>query len=226
MIHIVSTFYISNCEERNKELGQCVINNLESALVEKVHIFVDNDESLKKLNAISNDSDKVVIISIGFKPKYIDFFNYILDHLNDHTCMITNADIYIRSMDLSVLQELENNKMVYALSRYEYNMTCPQIQRYGGSHDCYIFHSKFLSKHIINEHTDYYQHYSGIESHIISAFYNCGFKVLNPCFQLEIIHLHQSNVRSAEIWIGLHDYDTDFKDKCWWVPPTVYNLIK
>ena len=57
MINIVSTFYVSKYNshldnERTNELTTALIKNLESEFIEKVHLFVDDEESLIKLNDI------------------------------------------------------------------------------------------------------------------------------------------------------------------------------
>jgi hypothetical protein len=100
-------------------------------------------------------------------------------------------------------------------------MSHPLIDNYCGSHDCYIFHSKFLSMQIINEHTNYFQNFPGIESRIIKSFNDDGFTIYNPCFQIQIVHLHKTELRKHGEWIGLHSCgDWDYhKQSCWWVPP-------
>ncbi len=110
---------------------------------------------------------------------------------------------------------------MYCLTRYEHDMSHPLINNYCGSHDCYIFNSSFINKNIMNEHTDFFQNYPGIETHIIKTFCDLGFKVLNPCRQIKIVHLHKTNLRNHGNWIGLHKYgDWNFHMKsCWWVPP-------
>jgi hypothetical protein len=228
MINIISTFYISKYKsnldfERSKELESCIINNINSNFIEKIHLFVDDNDALNRLKIISNNSDKIVIISIGIKPKYNDFFKYIIDNLKDNICMITNADIYLYECDLKLIQNLKNEKLCYALTRYEHNMSHPLIDNYCGSHDSYIFNSKFINYKIINEHTNFYQNFPGIESHIIKNFCDSEVKVLNPCKQIKIVHLHKTQLRNHGIWIGLHksgDYKTHMQS-VWWVPPIV-----
>ena len=98
MINIISTFYISkygssNDNKRTDELIQALINNINSEIIEKIHLFIDDDDSLEKLNEIkskSNNSDKIVIIAIKKQPIYHDFFNYILEKLPNNICMIIN----------------------------------------------------------------------------------------------------------------------------------------
>ena len=101
-------------------------------------------------------------------------------------------------------------------------MTHPLMDGYAGSHDAYIFNSKFINESI-NEHTQFYQNFPGIESHIIKALCDIGFKMYNPCKQIKIVHLHKTDLRRHGEWIGLHTPgDFNFhKKNCWWVPPIV-----
>lgn len=225
MINIVTTFYVSDYkssldEERTLELVTCLLNNVKSHFIEKIHLFVENNESLDYLHSVTK-SEKIVVIKLGKKPIYTDFFQYILNHLKNKICMITNADIYLEECNDFLIKKLMNEKIVYALTRYEYDMTAPGIKSYGGSHDCYIFNSSFIDKKIINDHTNHPQNSPGIETHIIKNFCDQGFKAYNPCYQIKIIHLHKTDLRRHTNWIGLHkcgDFDY-FKKSCWCVPP-------
>lgn len=228
MIHIISTFYISKYSShldnlRSKELEQCLINNLSSPFVEKIHLFVDDNEALIKLNEISNNSDKIIVIEVGKRPKYSDFFNYIIKNVKDQICMIINADIFLYENDEKLIASLKENKIAYALTRYEDDMSHPLINDYHGSHDAYIFNSKFINETIINENTNFYQNLPGIETHVIKALCDIGFNMHNPCKQIKIIHLHKTQLRNHGHWIGLHEYGDDeyHKKSCWWVPPVI-----
>lgn len=227
MINLISTFYISKYgshldDSRSNELETCLLNNLSSGYVEKVHLFIDDNDALDRLKCITNNSDKVVIVSVGIKPKYSDFYKYILDNLNNKICMITNSDIYLGEVQMSLIDNLNYSKIAYAITRHEYDMTHPLIDSYCGSHDCYIFNSKFINSSIINEDSNFYQNLPGIETHVIRGLCNIGFNVLNPCRQIKIIHLHKTELRNySGGWIGLHncgDY-TYHMASCWWVPP-------
>jgi hypothetical protein len=228
MINIISTFYVSKYSSnldnlRSKELEQCILNNISCPFIEKIHLFIDDNDALNRLTEITNKSDKIVIISIGVKPKYSDFFNYIIKNVNNKICMITNSDIYLLQCDMKLIENLNNNKIAYALTRYEYDMSHPLIDNYAGSHDCYIFNSRFISEKIINEHTNFYQNFPGIETHIIKALCDEDYKVYNPCKQIKIVHLHKTQLRNHGQWIGLHrsgDFDYH-KKSCWWVPPVI-----
>lgn len=226
MINIISTFYVSKYSSnldnlRSKELEASLVNNISSPFVEKLHLFLDDEDALNRVKELSNNSEKVVIIEVGKKPKYNDFFKYILDNLKNKICMITNSDIYLFECDNRLIESANINMIAYALTRYEYDMSCPLIDNYQGSHDCYIFNSKFIDEKIINEHTDFNQNLPGIETHIIKNFCDNGFKVYNPCRQIKIIHLHKTQLRNHGQWIGLHRCGDDnyHKKNCWYVPP-------
>ena len=147
----------------------------------------------------------------------------LLNNVKNKLCMIANSDIFLYESDNKLIEQLHENKFAYALTRYEHDMTCQLINGYGGSHDAYIFNSKYLNDSIINEHTHFYQNFPGIETHIIKTFCDNGFKVFNPCKQIKIVHLHKTNLRCYGNWIGLHKQgDYDFHQKnCWWVPPII-----
>ena len=228
-MHIISTFYISKYASqldtaRSAELESCLLKNLSSPHVEKLHLFVDDNDALTRLNELSNHSDKIAVIDVGKKPTYSDFFRYILENMPDKICMITNADIYLHEVDDALITRLSTQKLMYALTRYEYDMSSPLIDPYHGSHDAYIFNSAFIDGGIINEHTEFYQNVLGIESRVVKTFCDIGFRVLNPCRQIKIVHLHKTELRNyANEWCGLHNWgDFEFQCRsCWWVPPVI-----
>ena len=229
MINLISTFYLSKYNSvkdtlRTEELINALLKNLECHNIEMIHLFVDDNEALGKLNSITNNSNKIKIIEIGKKPKYISFFKYILENLQDKICMISNADIYLHECDMKLIELLKDNKQVYALTRYENDMSHPLIDDYGGSHDSYIFNSKYLKDiNLEDQDINFYQNFPGIETHILRYFSNNGFQALNPCKQIKIVHLHETNLRNYGPWIGLHNCgDWDFHMRsCWWVPPSI-----
>jgi hypothetical protein len=229
MINIISTFYTTSNEDRNRELTSTLLKNVESPIIENIHLFIDDIQSLNILISLTKNTDKIIIIEVHKKPLYSDFFRYILKNVKGKLCMIANSDIYISSYDEQLLNVLYQNKWVYALTRHEHDMSCPLIDRYFGSHDCYIFNSEFIDESIITyKFTEFYQNFVGIETRIISAFIELNFTAHNPCKQIQIVHLHESGVRNHGEWVGLHNLNDDvalFKS-CWYVPPKKICIVK
>jgi hypothetical protein len=100
------------------------------------------------------------------------------------------------------------------------------IDYYAGSHDCYLFHSSFLDNDIINDkYTNYQQNHPGIETRIIGNFVDSNFKIFNPCFQIKIVHLHETDLRRHGRNISLHrDNDDILVKSCWYIPPKILEI--
>ena len=110
--------------------------------------------------------------------------------------MITNADIYLHTTNDDLIKRLYTEKHVYALTRYEADMSHKFMDNMWESYDCYIFNSAFLNRSILEEDINYYQNHLGIETRVLTSFFKNGYKLFNPCYQLKIVHLHNSNLRN------------------------------
>jgi len=198
MLHLITSFYISRFHseannDRNDELRQCLKKNLESEFIEKIHLFVDDDEAFDHIKSLNND--KITVISVGSKPLYSDLFSYAFDNLQNKICMISNSDIYIHELDANLVNGLNtNHDVVFALTRYEHDLSCPMITSYCGSHDCFIFKSP-LNFHDRIENIKHVQHYWGSENVLMHELVQKNIKLVNPCFQIKIVHLHKSELR-------------------------------
>lgn len=195
MINIITSFYICrlNSElnnERNNELQQCLKYNIENPLIEKIHLFLDDEDAHNYIQHIN--SNKIKIIEIGKKPLYSDLFAYANNNLQNKICMITNSDIYLKECDLQILNAVNYNT-VYALTRYEHDMSCPLIQKYQGSHDSFIFRSP-LSNSFIDK-VQHVQHVWGSENVLLYELAKANILIYNPCYQIKIVHLHKSDLR-------------------------------
>jgi hypothetical protein len=195
MINIITSFYISkfNSElnnDRNNELRECLHKNINNPIIKKIHLYIDDNEALEYINNIQ--SNKINIIEVGKKPLYSDLFSYGINNLKDEFCMVTNSDIYIKEFDLDILNKLNNN-VIFSLTRYEYDMSCPLIMKYQGSHDCFIFKSPINDSFINN--IKHVQHVWGSENVVLYELLKANLTIFNPCYQLKIVHLHKSDLR-------------------------------
>jgi hypothetical protein len=215
MINIITSFFVSKIvnpciEHRNQELVNTLMRNINSPVIDKIHLFVDDELSLQKLNSLfidSINSGKINIISFGKQPLYYDFFDYATRHLTDKICMVTNSDIYIDQCDMSLIEKLNTDvKLLYALTRHEHDMSCPLINNYHGSHDSFIFKSPL--NNISIETLKFPQNVWGSEAKLLSELYKQGIVIKNPCHQIKIVHLHESNIREHNrITIKIHTSD-------------------
>jgi hypothetical protein len=214
MINIITSFFVctlkdEKVEERNDELVETLRKNTESPYIEKVHLFLDNEDCFNKLEEeFSNElrSGKIVVIEKGKKPLYSDLFSYANTNLKDKVCMVTNSDIYIHQIEDNIMNYLKKN-ILFALTRHEYDMSWPLINRYQGSHDSFIFNSPLLDDDFI-ENIKFTQHNWGSEAKLLQEIYKNDIRIFNPCKQIIIVHLHKSGLRENDReWIAHHSYD-------------------
>ena len=204
MINIITSFYISkidnaNNNDRNQELVDTLTNNIQSPFVEKIHLYIDDHESYKKLFSLFENevrTEKITVIDIGKKPLFSDFFRYANEKLHGKVCMITNSDIYIKECQNALLDMLVSQKnLLFALTRYEHDMTSPLIERYDGnlSHDSYIFNSPLEGD--FYKDIEHVQNIWGAEHRLLKVLSKAKIKIQNPCMQIKTVHLHKSDVR-------------------------------
>ncbi len=200
-INLITSFYkskiFSNGDSiRNKELEESLFHNINSPVIEKIHLFVDDELALNSLNQIMKQTgtDKIVIIEVGKKPLYSDLFAYAQNNLVDKICMVSNSDIFMYECDSNILNKFTNERNIcYALTRYEYDLTCRLIDKFMGSHDCFIFKSPLVN--FDSNTVNHVQHYWGSENIVIYELEKVGIKIFNPCYQIKIVHLHSSGLR-------------------------------
>lgn len=197
MINLLTSYYLikktdSKSIERNNELTECLINNINNDLISKIYLFVDDSEA--KLKALELDTkNKIEIISEGKQPLCSDFFLYANENLKGKICMISNSDIYLYICDTDCFIRM-GEKDVFALSRHEKNLKC-EVMGFG-SHDSYIFRSPIKIDYI--ENLAHIQNLAGSDDSIVNNLIDSGNNLYNPCFQIMIVHLHESNVRTYD----------------------------
>lgn len=200
MIHLITSFYVINKDDdisikRNNELQQCLINNIQSKIITKIHLYVDDINALNKARELEKNIgsfQKINIVSIGKQPLYNELFNYTIDNLKNEICMISNSDIYLHEYDMDCLIGISNN--IFALTRYEFDFSCPLIDQRIGSHDAFIFKSPLKKDFLHN--LNHVQNVAGSDDSVINNLVDHGYKLYNPCFQIRIVHLHESALRT------------------------------
>jgi hypothetical protein len=200
-INLITSFYKSRLDQqkddiRNKELEESLYHNIKSPVIEKIHLFVDDEQALQSVNNIISltTTDKINIISVGAKPLYSDLFAYAQNNLSEKICMVSNSDIFIYEYDINILNKIyRESNICFSLTRYESDLTSSKIDNFMGSHDCFIFKSP-INNLDLNK-IAHVQHYWGSENIVIHELEKIGIKFYNPCYQIKIVHLHSCNLR-------------------------------
>ena len=199
----VSSYYYSSNSERMNELDYTLASNLGKPIINKIHLYISSKDYENFLNSSyvnHTNYNKIVFKILEGQPTYKDLFLYCSSFEQTIFC-ICNSDIefFIKEENYKLLNNLNNNKLSYFLTRYEHDNTSPLINNFGGSHDAFIFNSTILKNAIEGKdlnYINYIQNTPGIEA-LLTIFFieKLGYKLLNPCHQIKLIHHHKSNVR-------------------------------
>ena len=201
---LLTSFYYPKNQKRQEELIMTLEKNLSKKFINKIHLYItENDyNKFKESEFVDNDNyDKINIIVKNYQPKYSELFKVASTFDNKIIC-ICNSDIEFDIPNIEILNKLGDN-MCYFITRHESNNTHPLIDNYGGSHDAFIFNSNVLRNKIKDKdlsYINYIQNTPGIEA-LLTIFFieQLKYNIFNPCFEIKLIHHHRSNYRT---WRG------------------------
>ena len=202
----VSSYYYSSNSKRMNEIDYTLSSNLQKPFINKVHLFISSKDYEKFLNfdyVNHPNYNKIIFKIFEVQPTYKDLFLYCSSFEQTIFC-ICNSDIefFINEENYKLIDYLNDGNLSYFLTRHEEDEKCPLINNFGGSHDAFIFNSTILKNAIEDKdlnYINYIQNTPGIEA-LLTIFFieNLGYKLLNPCHQIKLIHHHKSNVRLWE----------------------------
>ena len=95
MINWITSFYLTNNIERQREVDKCLQKNIENSLIKKIYLFVDDKKAYKYL--INNfNIDKIKYYILNRLTLYSDYFKCANTYCKNEICMISNNDLCIR----------------------------------------------------------------------------------------------------------------------------------
>jgi hypothetical protein len=188
--NLITSFYIpTNDPIREEELKTALNNNLDNLFITRIHLFLDKELDKEYIESLPTEKrERINIIRIGSQPLYSELFRYANENLKTEVCMITNGDISLTTDINEMLLFLLKKKYIFALSRYEQDGSAPLITDYHKSHDMFIFQSPLNPN--IEKLIEHKQNIWGSENRVIDVLITYNYKLLNPCFQIKILHHH------------------------------------
>jgi len=235
---LITSYYISDNKDRQKELDKCLIKNSENNYIEKIYLL--NNE-IFNLDFIFNQKkfEQVIITNEkNYKLKYNDAIKFINNNLEGSICILSNCDIYFDN-SLSKIYNVngvngvnESNRLnennLFALLRYDEDKNSNKIifkffdEPRNDSQDSWIFKSPLkvdLDKINFSFGT------LGCDSIFANIVYESGIKVTNPCYDIITTHVHNTEYRTYSIDDRIHgkyclippcylkdDYEVKFMD--------------
>jgi hypothetical protein len=92
--YILLNYYRDNNEERRREYLFCIKKNLDLNFIDRLIIFIENDDCKNDLN-LFNASKKISFIKINKRFEFKDAINYSKKILKNSVIIIINLDIYL-----------------------------------------------------------------------------------------------------------------------------------
>jgi len=196
-MNLITSFFHPESKERTNELITCLKNNIKNVFIKKIYLFMESKDDIEFLKeTIVVTRNKIQLILLKKQPLYSDYL--AIANITGEICMISNADIWLKECDIDLINWIHLNPHIgYALTRHEFDMSCPEINKWCkvGSFDCFIFKAPKL----VTGHIKHVQNIPGSE-HIFKYFMEKDTKITfyNTCKDIVIVHEHKSNIRNYE----------------------------
>ncbi len=181
---LITTYYDEKHPERRKELIDCLIKNIENPVLTEIHVICEN------IYPILENTDKINIVIVSIRWDFRKMIEYANSLNADHVKIISNTDIYFNKTLL--LANTINQKEVYCLTRWEF-ITEDKLQFYANfkSQDAWIFKGE-----LPEDIGEYFMGLPGCDNRFAYELKSKGYKLLNPSFSIQAIHLHLTNLRN------------------------------
>ena len=193
---LITTYYKSDNEERQKEIDECLIHNNNNVYISKIYLL---NNRLFDLDFIA-DTSKIIQIIISIEPSYIlkynDAINFININLKREICILSNSDIYF-DKTLNKIGDITDR--LYALLRYDKDSGI--FSRYNiprnDSQDSWIFRAPL---NIDLNRLDFSLGTLGCDNIFANIVYESGIDISNPAFDIITTHVHKTEYRTYNIY--------------------------
>lgn len=193
---LLTSLYHEKKEERIKEYKKCLLKNLEHPLIEKLIVFFDtkNPDPYNKLLSFIK-SLPIAIEYIQGRPSFKSLFDYAAHNYDGRKIIVCNADIFFNDT-LEGIQDINFENLFIALTRWdEVYPSDVQFFNIDRSQDAWIFRAPFKATRFPLLELGTWQ----CDSMIARCAFENGYNVINPSFEVQACHVHNSNLRNYTI---------------------------
>lgn len=191
VIRLFTNYYKDKNLQRQTELEFCLDQNLNNSLISEVILLTDESEAPKH--------KKIKVVKIGGRPTYTDFFRIANERIGaEDISIISNSDIYFNDTLKEVTKIVKRE--CFSLTRWDLNQSARlSFFNRNDSQDAWIFRGP-----IPYIEGNFNLGKPGCDNRIAFEINKTGFKVRNPSFSIQAIHVHNSAVRNFD-WNDTND---------------------
>lgn len=199
-IILIQQYYVPDDKMRRKEINYCLKKNVSSGLFDKIVLL--NEKMYDKYDCSVIDNDVVEQVIIGSRLTYFKAMDFAKKSLPQYSYVVlANSDIYFNNT-LNSMLKLNMEKTFLALLRFDlkgdlFDKDYQDIHIFGpraDSQDTWIWQNtpQFNPK----PEADFPLGKKGCDNAITSIFLKQKYRVLNPAFSIQTIHVHMSEMRT------------------------------
>ena len=196
-IHLFIQFFIHSNEARNKEIRECLLQNVANSHITHIHLLNERIYTVEELGLFS---PKIIQTNIATRLKYKNVFTYIREKSIKGYHIIANSDIFFdNTLENLVKSDIHSSKKMFALLRYEYmGQNIQQSKIFGprmDSQDTWIFHSNFP----INESSEKIFNFKfgqpGCDNKLLYLMKILAYGIYNDPQFIKTYHYHLTQIR-------------------------------
>jgi len=196
-IWLITQYFIHSVTKRQKEIRECLKNNMANPLIDKVVLL--NEEDLRYEWSSSKYASKVHQELIRKRLTYADLLKYTYESVPSNTIVIyANADIFCNDT-LKHLYQVHMKDKLFALLRYD-EQESGALQLFGpraDSQDTWICLSDSIKSRTWDwKLFDYRLGTAGCDNRFTGDMFGMRFLISNPCQTLQTIHVHRTAIRN------------------------------
>ena len=199
MFHVVTSYYRSDHIDRQKELDDCLLKNVENPYIQSIHLLNDQIYPLEFLP----DQRKIIQVVVEEDHKKRLGFDYAIRYINENLAnqrfILTNSDMYFDDT-LNLIQDRHFTNTVFAVSRYDNGVLLHRED----SQDSWM---GIAPLRVDLSLCGFKFGIGGCDNRIAWVIHHAGYRLLNPSMTIRTHHLHQSNIRN---YLGLPHVGGDY----------------
>jgi hypothetical protein len=193
---LITSYYLSNNIERQNEINQCLINNVNNKFIKSIILLNDK---IYDINFITRNKKKIKQIIINNKENQTKnklYFNNAIEYINNNfygdIIILSNSDIYFDNT-LSHVPEDDMENKIYCLLRYDQKEdgTKDIFRHYdeprSDSQDSWIFKAPL---NIDLQQVNFSFGTLGCDNIFANVLFNHDYKLSNPSYDIITTHLH------------------------------------
>lgn len=196
-IWLITQYFVHPMTKRQKEIRQCLKNNMANPLIDKVVLL--NEEDLRYEWSSSKYASKVEQEVIRKRLTYADLLKYTYEKVPPNTIVIyANADIFCNNT-LAHLHQVHMQDKLFALLRYD-EQPDESLRLFGpraDSQDTWICLSDSVKSRTWDwKLFDYRLGTAGCDNRFTGDMFGMRFLISNPCQTIQTVHVHQTAIRN------------------------------